>query len=53
MMREAAGSGEYNLPRLEGSDHVTPVDGMTATVMTRIDQVRPSPAGEFPQRHRP
>ena len=47
LMREAAESGDYDLPRREGSDHVTPVDGMTATVMTRIDQVRPSPAGDF------
>jgi hypothetical protein len=39
LMSEAAGSG-YDLPRREGSDHITPIDGMTATVMTRIDQVR-------------
>lgn len=39
LMAEAAGSGEYDLPRREGSDHVTPVDGMTATVMTRLDHV--------------
>lgn len=32
----AAASGEYRLPRLEGSDHVTPVDNMTATIMTRV-----------------
>jgi hypothetical protein len=47
LMSEAAQSGKYDLPRREGSDHVTPVDGMTGTVMTRIDQVRPSPAGDF------
>ena len=35
-MAEAAASGEYDLPRREGSDHVTPVEGMTATVMTRL-----------------
>lgn len=40
LMREAAESGEYDLPRREGSDHITPVDGMIATVMTRVDQVR-------------
>lgn len=39
LMAGAAESGEYDLPRREGSDHITPVDGMTATVMTRIDHV--------------
>jgi hypothetical protein len=39
-MASAAASGEYALPRREGSDHVTPVEGMTATVMTRIEHVR-------------
>lgn len=36
LMREAAHTGDYALPRLEGSDHITPVDHMTATIMTRI-----------------
>jgi hypothetical protein len=45
LMGAAADSGEYDLPRREGSDHITPVEGMTATVMTRIDQVRPDDAG--------
>ena len=40
LMEEAAATGDYDLPRTEGSDHITPVDGMIATVMTRIDQVR-------------
>lgn len=40
LMAAAAESGEYELPRREGSDHITPIDGMTATVMTRIDHVR-------------
>lgn len=40
LMAQAAESGEYDLPRREGSDHITPVDGMTATVMTRVDHVR-------------
>ena len=31
-MAEAADSGEYDLPRREGSDHITPVEGMIATV---------------------
>jgi hypothetical protein len=36
MMAEAAESGHYALPRKEGSDHITPVDHMTATIMTRL-----------------
>jgi hypothetical protein len=36
LMAEAAESGEYALPRKEGSDHITPVDHMTATIMTRL-----------------
>ncbi|MCP3972974.1 MAG: FAD-dependent oxidoreductase [bacterium] len=39
LMAAAAESGDYDLPRREGSDHITPVDGMIATVMTRIDHV--------------
>jgi len=39
LMGEAADSGDYALPRREGSDHITPVDGMIATVMTRLDHV--------------
>ncbi|MFP4552658.1 MAG: FAD-dependent oxidoreductase [Actinomycetota bacterium] len=46
LMAEAAESGEYDLPRREGSDHITPVDGMTATVMTRIDHVRRTDEGK-------
>lgn len=40
MMAEAAESGEYDLPRREGSDHITPVEGVTATVMTRLEHVQ-------------
>ncbi len=36
LMLDAAQSG-YELPRRDGSDHVTPIAGMTATVMTRLD----------------
>lgn len=36
LMEEAAESGAYRLPRREGSDHPTPVPGVTATVMTRV-----------------
>jgi hypothetical protein len=39
LMAEAAASGAYDLPRREGSDHSTPVEGMTATVMTRLPSV--------------
>jgi hypothetical protein len=39
-MTEAAESGAYDLPRREGSDHLTPVEGMIATVMTRVDSYR-------------
>jgi FAD dependent oxidoreductase len=40
LMAAAAESGDYDLPRREGSDHITPVDGMTATIMTRLDSFR-------------
>jgi glycine/D-amino acid oxidase-like deaminating enzyme len=40
LMREAAESGDYALPRREGSDHITPTPGVTATVMTRVEHVR-------------
>lgn len=40
LMREAAESGDYDLPRKEGSDHITPVDHMTATIMTRLKSYR-------------
>lgn len=40
LMREAAESGDYALPRHEGSDHITPTAGVTATVMTRVTHVR-------------
>jgi hypothetical protein len=35
LMRAGAADG-YDLPRLDGSDHITPVQGMTATIMTRV-----------------
>jgi hypothetical protein len=40
LMAEAAESGAYDLPRREGSDHITPIDGVTATIMTRLDSYR-------------
>jgi hypothetical protein len=39
LMDEAVASGGYVLPRREGSDHITPVEGMVATIMTRIGSV--------------
>ena len=44
LMTDAAADG-YDLPRREGSDHVTPIEGVTATIMTRLDQVRRDPDG--------
>ena len=38
-MREAAASGEYRLPRIEGSWHRTPFDGVALIHMTRIPNV--------------
>jgi hypothetical protein len=40
LMAEAAAGGAYDLPRRDGSDHLTPVEGMTATVMTRLPSAR-------------
>jgi hypothetical protein len=40
LMRDAAESGAYDLPRRDGSDHITPVEGMTATIMTRLESTR-------------
>lgn len=40
LMREAADSGSYDLPRRDGSDHITPIPGVMATVMTRIKGVQ-------------
>jgi glycine/D-amino acid oxidase-like deaminating enzyme len=45
LMAEAADSGRFELPRREGSDHITPVDGMIATVMTRLEHVAKAPDG--------
>jgi len=36
MMAEAA-AGDYDLPRREGSDHITPIQGVMATIMTRLE----------------
>lgn len=39
LMREAAATGEYKLPRLEGSWHRTPFAGVVMVHMTRIPNV--------------
>jgi hypothetical protein len=36
LMAAAADDG-YDLPRREGSDHITPIDGVAATIMTRVE----------------
>lgn len=36
-MKEAAESGRFDLPRREGSIHITPIEGMMATIMTRLE----------------
>lgn len=46
LMQDAADNG-YELPRREGSDHITPVPNTTATVMTRLDSVRKNSNGEI------
>ena len=46
LMQDAADNG-YELPRREGSDHITPVANTTATVMTRLDSVRKNSKGEI------
>lgn len=51
LMSEAADSGRYQLPRREGSDHITPVDHMTATIMTRLPSWRRSPNGVINATH--
>tara|TARA_R110002049_G_scaffold307720_2_gene509210 strand:+ start:39410 stop:40735 length:1326 start_codon:yes stop_codon:yes gene_type:complete len=47
LMEKAADTGNYNLPRKEGSDHITPVDHMTATIMTRITSFRKNNEGRI------
>lgn len=47
LMAEAADSGAYDLPRREGSDHITPIDGMTATIMTRLDSTERAADGSL------
>ena len=46
LMAEAAADG-YDLPRREGSDHVTPIAGVTATIMTRLEPTATGPDGRL------
>lgn len=39
LMATAKESGEFDLPRVEGSDHITPIGDMIATIMTRVEHV--------------
>lgn len=41
LMQEAIDSGNYDLPRKEGSIHITPFAGVMATNMTRIGNIDP------------
>ena len=40
LMAVAKASGDFDLPRVEGSDHITPIGDMIATVMTRVEHVQ-------------
>jgi FAD dependent oxidoreductase len=42
LMAEAIAGGDYRLPRREGSIHVTPLDGVMATNMTRVAGLDPT-----------
>ena len=44
----AAAAGGYDLPRREGSDHITPIEGVTATIMTRLESNARSGPGPAP-----
>lgn len=41
-MESAAESGKFDLPRREGSIHVTPINGVMATIMTRLSVADPT-----------
>jgi glycine/D-amino acid oxidase-like deaminating enzyme len=41
MMKEANRSGNYRLPREEGSIHITPLPGVMLAIMTRLDGYDP------------
>jgi hypothetical protein len=41
-LKEAAESGSFDLPRREGSVHITPIEGVMATIMTRLEVQDPT-----------
>lgn len=41
-LKAAAESGEYDLPRREGSVHLTPIDGVMTTILTRLSVEDPT-----------
>ena len=41
-MEEASASGQYHLPRKEGSSHITPFEGVMVTNMTRVGGIDPT-----------
>ena len=42
LMAEAIQTGAYDLPRKEGSIHITPFEGVMATNMTRVAEIDPT-----------
>lgn len=46
-MSEAAASGRYELARHDGSVHVTPVEGVMATILTRVEFADPTQPEEL------
>jgi ribulose 1,5-bisphosphate synthetase/thiazole synthase len=49
LMAEAIDSGRFDLPRREGSVHITPVPGVMATNMTRVAGLDPTDPEELTQ----
>jgi glycine/D-amino acid oxidase-like deaminating enzyme len=47
LMARAARSGDYRLPRQEGSIHRTPVEGVSLANMTRVEGVDPTDPGQL------
>jgi len=49
LMQQAIESGNYDLPRKEGSAHITPYPGMMATNMTRVGNIDPTDVEQLTQ----
>jgi hypothetical protein len=47
LMQAAIESGAYDLPRREGSVHITPLEGVMATNMTRVGNIDPTDAAQL------